>query len=283
MSQVKESDSKAKKKYNFVAHLLYWLGWGGLVALVATLVLLTVLFAQILGWGCALLLALFFSELLLMFAYSHPGGAYLEKAELLPFFSGLPLRLIGENIKKSIYIVTALMGVVLFGLACPDILKFCISQSNSQLAPYYVIEIFLLYFIYVLLTKRIVSLFSASHTYRYEKIRADIMFCNTQEGEASSQEAFTVQKEALESELAQIKSQVEEAKRYNYFFICLFILISFASFFLHVYCLSNFYFRLSEPWGVVCFFIFALAYMALSLVLDRKFSSARTSRERNLA
>lgn len=131
MSEVRENDIKAQKKREFIAYLVYLVGGSVIIGLIGALILLTVLFAQILGWGCALLIALFFAELLLMFAYSHPGGAYLEKAELLPFFSELPLRRIGDNIKKAIYAVTALMGVVLFGLACPDILKFCISQSNA--------------------------------------------------------------------------------------------------------------------------------------------------------
>ena len=144
MSEVRKNDFKAQKKRELIANLVYVVGSLVVIGLVGALILLTVLFAQILGWGCALLIALFFAELLLMFAYSHPGGAYLEKAELLPFFSELPLRCIGENIKKSIYAVAALTGVVLFGLACPDILKFCISQSNVHLVPYYVIEIFLL-------------------------------------------------------------------------------------------------------------------------------------------
>lgn len=279
MSEVRENDIKAQKKREFIAYLVYLVGGSVIIGLIGALILLTVLFAQILGWGCALLIALFFAELLLMFAYSHPGGAYLEKAELLPFFSELPLRRIGDNIKKAIYAVTALMGVVLFGLACPDILKFCISQSNAHLVPYYVIEIFLLYFIYVLITKRVVSLFSASHTYRYEKIRADIMFCHGGEGELSSREAFVSQKEALEKELEKIKNQVEKAKRDNYFFICFFILLSFAAFFWHVYCLSAIYFSLPGHWGVVCFVIFALIYIAISLALDRKFSSVYTGRE----
>ena len=282
MSEVRKNDFKAQKKRELIANLVYVVGNLVVIGLVGALILLTVLFAQILGWGCALLIALFFAELLLMFAYSHPGGAYLEKAELLPFFSELPLRCIGENIKKSIYAVAALTGVVLFGLACPDILKFCISQSNVHLVPYYVIEIFLLYFIYVLITKRVVSLFSASHTYRYEKIRADIMFCHGGEGEASSQAAFASQKEALEKEFEKIKSQVEKAKRDNYFFICFFILLSFAAFFWHVYCLSTVYFSLPGQWGVVCFAVFALIYIAASLVLDKKFSSSKTGRETNV-
>ncbi len=132
MSEVRENDIKAQKKREFIAYLVYLVGGSVIIGLIGALILLTVLFAQILGWGCALLIALFFAELLLMFAYSHPGGAYLEKAELLPFFSELPLRRIGDNIKKAIYAVTALMGIVLFGLACPDILKFCISQSNAH-------------------------------------------------------------------------------------------------------------------------------------------------------
>ena len=283
MSEVRKNGFQDRKKRELIADFVYWLGGAIIAILLGALVLLTVLFAQILGWGCALLISLFFAELLLMFAYSHPGGAYLEKAELLPFFSDLPLRSIGEYIKKSIYGVAALMGIVLFSLACPDILKFCISQSNAQLAPYYIVEMFLLYFAYVLITKRIVSLFSASHTYRYEKIRADIMFCHNGEEDPSSQEAFAAQKEALEKELAKIKNQVDKAKRDNCFFICLFILLSFAAFFLHVYCLSRFYFNLPGQVGLIFFIIFALVYIALSLVLDRKFSSPKTGRETDRA
>lgn len=279
VSNSKDNLSSLKKKREFIAGLVYWGGGLAIIGLIGALVLLTVLFAQILGWGCALLMALFFAELLLMFTYSHPMGAYLERAELLPLFSELPLRRIGENIKKAIYAVTALMGLVLFGLACPDILKFCVAKSNAELAPYYVIEIFLLYFIYALMTKRVVSLFSASHTWRYEKIRADIMFCSAREQDPTAQEAFLVQKEALEKELEQIKQQVEAAKRSNYLFISLFILLSFAAFFLHVYCLSRFYFCLPGRWGLACFIIFALLYIILSLILDGKFGSAEASRE----
>ena len=280
MGNFKDDLTSSKKKRETVAGLVYWLGGMASIALTGGLILLAILFAQILGWGCALLITLFFAELLLMFTYSHPLGAYMEKAELLPLFSELPIRRIGEGIKKAIYAVTAVMGIVLFGLACPDILKFCITESNAELAPYYVVEIFLLYFIYVLMTKRVVALFSASHTLRYEKIRADIMFCSSREQDPASQEAFKVQKAALEKELEKIKEQVEAAKRSNYFFICLFILLSFAAFFLHVYCLSKLYFHLPGSWGVVCLIIFSLVYIVLSLVLDKKFSSSEIGREK---
>ncbi|MGM9999638.1 MAG: hypothetical protein ACI38Q_09675 [Candidatus Bruticola sp.] len=276
----KDGNSSLQKKRKIIASLVWWFGGAAVVAMLGGLILLTVLFAQIIGWECALLMSLFFAELLLMFTYSHPLGAYMEKAELLPLLSELPLKKIGEVIKQSIYVVTALMGVVLLGLACPDIIKFCVPESRLYLAPFYVIELFLLYFIYAVLTKRVVSLFSASHTFRYEKIRADIMFCSSRNDDPSSRESFKVQKEALEKELEKIKIQVEEVKRSNYCFICIFILVSFAAFFMHVYLLSSFYFVLPNYWGLVCFVIFSLIYMSFSLILDKKFSHSENGREK---
>ncbi|MGM9992616.1 MAG: hypothetical protein ACI376_07220 [Candidatus Bruticola sp.] len=280
MVNSKNCNSGLQKKREIIALMVWLFGGIVLVATLSGLTLMTVLFAQIIGWGGALLISLFFAELLLMFTYSHPLGAYMEKAELLPLLGELPLKNIGGIIKQSIYAITVLMGIVLLGLTCPDIIKFCVPANRLDLVPFYVIELFLLYFIYAVLTKRAVSLFSASHTLRYEKIRADILFCSSRGDDPASREAFQVQKEALEEELEKIKIQVEKVKQSNYWFICIFILVSFAAFFLHVYLLSSFYFTLPSCWGLTCFIVLSLIYISLSLVLDNKFSCSDSSEKK---
>ena len=55
MSEVRENDIKAQKKREFIAYLVYLVGGSVIIGLIGALILLTVLFAQILGWGCALL------------------------------------------------------------------------------------------------------------------------------------------------------------------------------------------------------------------------------------
>ena len=238
---------------------------GLLLAIAAGAGLLALLFSQILGWGCASVVSLFFTEVLLLFLYSHPLGAYLDKAEILPYLAGWPLRQIGETLRYSIYVITAALGLVLFGWACPDILKFCVPSYRPELGPYYMGEIILLYFIYTLMIKRVVNLFTASHTLRYELIRSDLLFI-AQHSPAES-ESRRHQQQALEEELAKIRRQVQTVRQRNYLFAAVFVLFSFVALFIHAYCLSYVYFQ--HPWGLPLFITLSALYIISCLALHR--------------